>query len=157
VSTQPTNRDTPAVCGRGIFQVADLARAAGVTPATIRYYDRIGLLNPVRSERNGYRYFTREDRQRVAFARLAQTLGLTLSDVRDVLKCLDDGQEVSDLLIESIRDRLNVVRNDVEALDRRRACMERALVRWSEGANGRIADLDELVAFLQPGAPNGRW
>lgn len=155
MSTQPTKRDTPAVCGRRMFRVADLARAAGVTPATIRYYDRIGLLNPVRSERNGYRYFTREDRQRVAFARLAQTLGLTLSDVRDVLKCLDDGQPVSDLLIDSVRDRLNVVRRDVEALDRRRACMEQALARWSERADGQIADLGRLMAFLQPGAPNG--
>lgn len=60
----------------GIF-----ARAVGVRPDTIRYYERNGLLpRPARSSA-GYRLFAESDLERVRFIRKAQQLGFTLAEI----------------------------------------------------------------------------
>ena len=51
------------------LHVADLAREAGVTPATIRYYSRAGLLHAQRDPNNDYRYFSPAEVNRVHFIR----------------------------------------------------------------------------------------
>ncbi len=64
------------------FHVADAAKEANVTPATIRYYARTGLIHPRRDPDNGYRYFVGEDVRRITFIRQAKALGLTIKDIK---------------------------------------------------------------------------
>ena len=68
----------------GGLHVADLARQAGVTPATIRYYSRTGLLHAQRDPHNDYRYFSPADVSRVQFIRRAQDLGLKIADIKAI-------------------------------------------------------------------------
>ncbi len=62
--------------------VRDLAMRVGVSPDTVRYYVRIGLLRPVRDQHNGYRLFTDRDIDRLRYIREAKALGLTLREIR---------------------------------------------------------------------------
>ena len=39
------------------YSVQELAKLSGVTPRTLRWYDRIGLLKPARTAESGYRYY----------------------------------------------------------------------------------------------------
>jgi MerR family transcriptional regulator, Zn(II)-responsive regulator of zntA len=91
----------------GSLQVVEVARRARVTPATVRYYARIGLLNPQRDERNGYRRFSGDDVRRLRFIRKAQTLGLTIADVRVILDRIDGGGEVCELVSSTVHTRLD--------------------------------------------------
>ena len=45
--------------------VKEVSRIAGVTPRTLRYYDKIGLLKPSRIADNGYRYYDDRALQRL--------------------------------------------------------------------------------------------
>ena len=45
--------------------VKEVSRIAGVTPRTLRYYDKIGLLKPSRIADNGYRYYDDRAHQRL--------------------------------------------------------------------------------------------
>ena len=47
----------------------------GVNPRTLRYYERIGLLAPSARTEAGYRLYSDQDADRLAFIRRAQTLG----------------------------------------------------------------------------------
>jgi DNA-binding transcriptional MerR regulator len=118
----------------GTLNVADLARQAEVTPATIRYYARIGLLNPGRDERNGYRRFSHEDLRRVAFIRKAQGLGLTIGDIHSVLERVECGRPVCDLVVGLVEKRLDEVRRQCAELEATRVRMADALSRWSAAA-----------------------
>lgn len=71
--------------------VGALARGAGVTPKTIRYYEAIGLLPPARRGENGYRYYPRESVNRVSFIQRAKLLGLALAEIRDLIAVSDEG------------------------------------------------------------------
>ena len=61
--------------------IGAFAKAVGVRPDTIRYYERNGLLpHPARSSA-GYRLYAESDLERVRFIRKAQQLGFTLAEI----------------------------------------------------------------------------
>ena len=69
----------------GRFWIGELARAAGVTPQTIRYYERAGVLErPLRTP-SGYRLYGREALERLQFIRVAQSLGFSLAEIRELV------------------------------------------------------------------------
>ena len=82
------------VYGRDVsttYSVSELAAAAGSSPDTLRYYEKVGLLHAPRRTPCGYRRYDDSARDRLAFIRGAQRLGLTLADVRDLLAVRDTG------------------------------------------------------------------
>lgn len=71
--------------------VSQVARRSGTAVDTIRYYTRIGLLpEPPRSDA-GYRLFSPEIVDRVAFIKRAQRLGLRLDEIHQLLRVRDEG------------------------------------------------------------------
>jgi DNA-binding transcriptional MerR regulator len=76
---------------RGVMKIGDLARAAGVNPRTLRYYERIGLLRPSRRSDAGYRLYAPRDARRLAFIRRAQHLGLSLRAIAEILAIREAG------------------------------------------------------------------
>jgi MerR family transcriptional regulator, Zn(II)-responsive regulator of zntA len=115
----------------GSLQVVEVARRARVTPATVRYYARIGLLNPQRDERNGYRRFSGDDVRRLRFIRKAQTLGLTIADVRVILDRIDGGGEVCELVVRTVHTRLDQIRNQLAELRSTEARIAAVLQQWT--------------------------
>lgn len=73
--------------------VGEMARRAGVAVSTLHYYESEGLIQSWRTEANHRRYDRRELR-RVAVIRIAQTLGIPLAQVRDVLAQVPAGDAV---------------------------------------------------------------
>ena len=74
-----------------LLAIGEVAERAGVAPSTLRYYEDDGL---IRSERaaNGHRRFRRDVLRRVAFIKVAQTVGLSLVEIRDALGSLPAGR-----------------------------------------------------------------
>jgi len=67
------------------FSIGQLASAAQTPAATIRYYEKIGLLTaPVRTGGN-YRKYDSTDLSRLAFVRRAREIGFTVEQVRSLL------------------------------------------------------------------------
>jgi MerR family Zn(II)-responsive transcriptional regulator of zntA len=73
------------------MKVSDLARRAGISPDSVRYYEELGLLPEAPRTPAGYRQFDEEVLSRIRFIKSAQSLGLRLSDIGDLLKIQDDG------------------------------------------------------------------
>ena len=80
--------DTRVVRG---LRVAELAAAVGVSPDTVRYYERAGLLPPPDRTAAGYRSYDAGAVDRLRFIQGAQRLGLHLADIRDLLTVRDTG------------------------------------------------------------------
>lgn len=67
-------------------RIGAIASATGLTPDAIRYYERIGLVpKPVRSA-GGFRLYPPDTVRRIRFIKQAQTLGLELKEIRDLLR-----------------------------------------------------------------------
>jgi MerR family mercuric resistance operon transcriptional regulator len=69
----------------GAVTISELAKGAGVSVETIRYYQRISLLRTPNRPRRGFRAYDTADASHLQFVRKAQALGFTLDEVRVLL------------------------------------------------------------------------
>lgn len=65
--------------------IGTLAKRAGVSIDTVRYYEKSGLLAPESRLASGYRRYGDGQVSRLRFIRRAQELGFTLKDIRELL------------------------------------------------------------------------
>lgn len=68
------------------YTVDKLARLAGVSTRTLRYYDQIGLLVPARVSSNGYRIYGEKEVDTLQQILFFRALGLELSTIADIMK-----------------------------------------------------------------------
>ncbi len=75
------------------MQIGELSEQSGVPTKTIRYYEDIGVLpEPPRSS-SGYRDYDGDAGARLNFVRAAQSVGLTLGEIREILLVKDKGEQ----------------------------------------------------------------
>lgn len=92
----------------------EAAAAASSTVKALRYYERLGLIEPTRLA-NGYRDYGPRDIQFATVIRGLRSLGLAPKDTQPFLDCLRDGHDAVDDCPESLAayqdqiDRLNLV------------------------------------------------
>ncbi|HEU0116924.1 MAG TPA: heavy metal-responsive transcriptional regulator [Thermomicrobiales bacterium] len=65
--------------------IGAVARSAGVSIDTIRYYERIGLVASADRTAAGYRVYSPEATARFRFIKHAQQFGFTLAEIRELL------------------------------------------------------------------------
>ncbi len=74
------------------MRIGELAHRVGVNPKTIRFYENRGLLpDPARLPSN-YRDYGPEDETRLAFIKTAQRLGLSLTEIGEILAFKERGE-----------------------------------------------------------------
>ncbi len=75
--------------GNPLLGVGEVARRSGIAVSTLHFYETQGLLSSERSAGNQRRY-RRDALRRIAFIRVAQALGISLSEIADALRQLPD-------------------------------------------------------------------
>jgi len=108
------------------MRIGELARRAGVSPRTVRFYEALGLLPPPRRSEGGYRLYGQEDLRRLRFVRRARELGLSLAEVRRLLERDCPCDEARELLERRLRE-LEARMEELAALRRR---LRRLLDEW---------------------------
>lgn len=73
------------------LKVSELAEKGGVSPDTVRYYEKEGLLAEPARTHSGYRQYDEAAVERLHFIRGARTLGLKLGDIQELLAIRDRG------------------------------------------------------------------
>jgi Cu(I)-responsive transcriptional regulator len=76
------------------MNIGDVSARSGLTAKTIRYYEDIGLVSPLR-DTNGYRAFREKELHKLAFLSRARSLGFTIQDCRALLALHEDETRAS--------------------------------------------------------------
>lgn len=74
-----------------LLTIGEVAERAGVATSTLRYYEDEGLIGSERAA-NGHRRYRRDVLRRVAFIKVAQTVGLSLDEIRQAMGSLPSGR-----------------------------------------------------------------
>ena len=104
---------------RAEFSISDLAREFDVTPRAIRFYEDQGLLAPKRDGQR--RIYTPRDRTRLKLTLRGKRLGLTLSEIRELIDMYEPGRDARPQLerflavLEDHKASLLQQRDDIEA------------------------------------------
>lgn len=71
--------------------IGELSRQVGISTQTIRYYERLGLLNPPKRTESQYRVYSVEDSERLRFIQKAKRFGLSLDEIKKLLDIRAEG------------------------------------------------------------------
>jgi DNA-binding transcriptional MerR regulator len=110
------------------YRIGEFAKLSGLSIKTLRYYDRIGLLQPAHIDaRTQYRSYVPDQLQKVAAIAALKELGATLEDIKRVLQCRESRDEQLRLLtklrrtaqcsIEAARRSLVWIESAMQSLD----------------------------------------
>ena len=104
---------------RAEFSISELAREFDITPRAIRFYEDQGLLAPKRDGQR--RIYSPRDRTRLKLTLRGKRLGLSLSEIRDLIDMYEPGRDERPQLkrflsvLEAHKESLQQQRADIEA------------------------------------------
>lgn len=97
------------------MRIGQLAKRTGVSPDTLRFYERLDLLDGHRRD-NGYRDYPDSAIDRVEFIKLAQALGFTLAEIRSIAPMLTGGTLPVEQVQAFIHDKLTLLDQRIATL-----------------------------------------
>ena len=91
------------------MNIAEVSRIYGLSADTLRYYERVGLLPPVRRGAGGIRDYSQEDLNWVEFIKCMRAAGIQVEALIEYVSLFQQGEETSEarkqILLEQ-RERL---------------------------------------------------
>jgi DNA-binding transcriptional MerR regulator len=114
--------------------VSHLGAEVGLSAATIRYYERLGLLPPAERTAAGYRQYPKEAVERLRFVKSAQRLGLRLREIAELLAICDQGLCPCGHSEALLRTRMAEIDAQVVELQAVRAELARVVERYPAAA-----------------------
>ncbi|WP_013322547.1 heavy metal-responsive transcriptional regulator [Gloeothece verrucosa] len=115
------------------LKIGEVASETGIPIKTIRYYDDLGLLAPsVSRSHKGYRLFDETVFNRLAFIKRAQSLGLNLSEIQEILTVHDQGDLPCGVVKERLLQKLNAIEEQIKALTILKIELQGILCGWQE-------------------------
>lgn len=89
---------------------AELCRSCSVTKDTVRYYHKLGLLQPARrSESNGYGIYTTDHQERIRFIKKLQNFGFSLKEIKSAIELEESGELSDDARIFTLKSKLDEI------------------------------------------------
>lgn len=129
------------------MNIGTVSERSGVPAKTIRYYEDIGLITPMRSA-NGYRYFEDTDLHKLEFIGRARALGFSISDCRKLVSLYEDSSRESAEVKAVAKSHLKAIDAKIAQLEGMRATLSK-LVNSCAGNNRPECPILEDLASEQ--------
>jgi len=127
--------------------IGALAQRTDVPTKTIRYYEDVGLMPEPPRTPGGYRDYGEDAAARLGFIRAAQSVGLSLGEIREVLAFRDRGETPCAHVASLIERRAAELSVRIAALERMRRDLERLskMTRTMSPAKARGAAFCHII------------
>ena len=120
------------------MKIGELEARSGASRHTLRYYEQIGLISPLR-QTNNYRVYTAQTLQDLDFIQRAQSMGFSLGEIGEILdaqrnKLIDcaGGAKLIEKKMADIKQKIANLQSIYRYLDEERATLEASAARQLE-------------------------
>lgn len=106
-----------------MYSISDISRLTGISPYTLRYYEKIGVLpEPERHEgrKNGVRQYSEQNLRNIRFIHGLKQTGMKLEDIASFVQsgCLLDDDYPETEVDVTLQRRIEMMDHHLEQLDR---------------------------------------
>lgn len=133
------------------MNIGDVAKLSGLPAKTIRYYEDIGLVHPLRSS-NGYRTFRESDAHKLAFLGRARALGFSIEGCRSLLKLYEDTDRASAEVKQIAKEHLARIDQKIAELTEMRATLAHLVAACAGDHRPDCPILNDLAMTQEDGA-----
>ena len=104
------------------MRIAEVSKRLGISADTLRYYERIGLLRPVRRNESGVRDYGEQDLARIRFVKCMRGANVSIEALIEYMELFEGGDatlEARKAILEEERDKVRERMTEMQAgLDR---------------------------------------
>ncbi|CUP86565.1 transcriptional regulator [Clostridium baratii] len=104
--------------------IKEVSERFNLSPDTLRYYERIGLIPPINRNKSGIRDYTEEDCGWIEFIKCMRNAGLPIEVLIEYVNLFQKGDETiearKEILIEQrkqLEEKINEMKRTIERLD----------------------------------------
>jgi DNA-binding transcriptional MerR regulator len=97
--------------------IQEVAEVTGLSPHTLRYYERVGLIHPIDREQNSHRRYTREDVGWIDFLTKLRATGMSIKDMQRYAELQRRGEETLAERVEMLKSLRDKVEAHMEELN----------------------------------------
>lgn len=134
-----------------MLTVGRVAAQTGLSPKAIRLYEADGLIDPPERTPAGYRTYTDQALPVLHFIRQAQTLGLSLKEIKHILDLQRQGHQPCDLVITLLDEHLDQIDQRIADLQKLKATLQTARQRADQAAGrGEDAVICHIIEATPP-------
>lgn len=126
--------------------IGQLAHQTGTKAETIRYYEKIGLLQPPLRSVGNYRHYDAQDQRRLVFVRRARELGFSIEQIRELIAFSEQREHECSSVDDVVKAHIADIASRIQDLQTLQGELERMICNCP---GGRVADCRVLEA-LQP-------
>lgn len=134
-------RNTETTQASAGLTIGQLAKAAGVNVETIRYYQRIELIDEPVKPVHGYRLYPISSVDRVRFIKRAQEVGFSLDEITDLLSLNDRDCSEARVIAEHKQE---VIRRRIDDL----SAMQRELAKLIRACKKNVSGRDRCAIIM---------
>ena len=116
---------------RDSMKIGELAKAAGVSVDTLRYYEKLALIEPPVRMDNGYRLYGAQHLERMRFIRSAHALGFSLTQIGTIIPRLAAGLVSRETIERQLQVKLAEIDTQITALQTLKADLHATIASLS--------------------------
>jgi DNA-binding transcriptional MerR regulator len=110
--------------------IGQIAKNTGISQKTLRYYEELGLIPLPMRTKSGYRIYNPNIQERLAFIKKAQSLGLKLSEIKQILDIYNQGQTPCSHIQRIISQKISEMDSQIRDLLTLQQDLRKLLYRW---------------------------
>lgn len=116
---------------KGTFRIGEVAKQSKTSVDTIRYYEKLRLIEePLRTE-GGFRQYTHETIEKLRFIRKAKNLGFSLREIHGIIRGSQQGlKPCCQRVRELVQDKISEFEGKIKELERMKGDLESLLSEW---------------------------
>ena len=99
------------------MKIKEISEKHNITPDTLRYYERVGLIPPVKRDKNGNRIYKEDDVRWIEFIKCMRSSGITIQGLIEYVNLFMQGDETIQArkeLLEEQRKQLILKKQEIE-------------------------------------------
>lgn len=96
------------------MKIKDFSERIGITPYTLRYYEKIGVLKPIKRIKNGYREYDEKDIAWMEFVIRLKETGMPVKRIIEYAELRTQGDNTKLQRQRLLEDHENILRKKIE-------------------------------------------
>ena len=136
----------------GGYTIRSMAERCGMTTHTLRYYERVGLIQPVGRARNGHRRYSEADAAWLNFLHCMRETNLPIRELQRYAALREQGEATSLDRRKILEDHQTVIATQIEALEKAHALLTHKIANYRkiEERLGLSGGVVETAVAVEP-------
>ena len=130
-----------------LLRIGQISSLAQVSIKTIRYYEKLGLLKALKRTEGGFRLFSPEVIGRLNFIKRSQNLGLSLTEIGQLLQIHDRGEMPCNEVRHTLQTKIEEIDTCIKQLRDLKVELQ-SLISETKPIKKRKADI--ICPIIQP-------